>query len=154
MLLNDSNLLTSTELRDYFLLFQEGKVFWGAFDEVLLKNYWCDWNKVILTPIVFRIIFWNKIKYAWKIFSLEQNIIDLDIYKDLLEAENLLLLMSYLIKDYLQKQFKWIKNDMTYREIALCIWDKQFVVSERIRQLLVWLCNDLVIILEKNNIYE
>jgi len=149
--INDSNLLTTTKLKEFFVSFPEWKVFWSSIEEVFFKNYWNNWDKLILTPIVFEInVNWKR-TYAWKLITLDnKNTLSIDIYEWLLEADNLLLLMSYLIKDYLQKMFGWITNEMTFKEIALLLWDKQFVVWERIRQLLVTLCNDLEYILDKN----
>jgi len=151
--ISDSNLLDQTQLREFFQDSQEWKVFWGSFEEVLMKNYGSNWKKMILTPIVFEININNTKKYAWKLVSLEENT-NYDIYEWLFEADNLLLLMSYLIKDYLQKMFKGITSEMNFKEIALILWDKQFVVWERIRQLLIWLCNDLEKVLYKYNAHE
>jgi len=150
----DSNLLTARQLQEYFLSVPYWKVFWGSFEEVFLKNYWNNSCKEILTPVVFKIVISWKAMYVWKLITLnDKKNINFNIEWSL-EAKNLLLLMSYLVKDYLQDLFSEIDSEMTFKEIALIFWDRQFIVGERVRQLFVSLCNDLAKILDEENIYE
>ena len=119
---DESSLISNTTLREYFVKTQEWKVFWNSFQDVCLKNYWTKKNKSILTPIVFKIEDGENTKYAWKMITLVNNWIECDIYSDLHESTNLVLLMSYLIKHEIEKRFSCINTWMWFKEISLIIW--------------------------------
>jgi len=151
---NESNLISNTSLKDYFISTQEWRVFWNSFEDVYLKNYWTKEDKSILTPIIFKIEDGNNITYAWKMVTLSNNWIDFDIFSNLQESTNLLLLMSYLIKKEMESMFTCINDSMWYKEISLSLSDKQFMVSERVRQIYSKLCEDMSILLDKNKFNE
>lgn len=142
-----SKLIEPTELAEYFQTSKEWRVFWTSFSEVFFKNYWNVDNKDYLTPIIFKIDTDKGVKFAWKITSLWADSIEVDLYKDLYESESLLLLMSCIVRDYLETKFQDFWN-MNFKEIALTLWDKQFIVWERVRQMLTRLCWELQVLLD------
>ena len=148
--INTSNLISNTTLRDYFISTKDGKIFWSSFEDVYLKNYGSSENKSILTPIVFKVEDKLGTRYAWKMITLVDDNADLDIFSNLHESPNLILLMSYLIKKEMERKFSCINESMWFKEISLSLSDKQFMVWERVRQIYSKLCIDISNLLDKN----
>jgi hypothetical protein len=150
----DIKLLEPKDLKKYFESTNDWKAFWHSLEELFYKNYWenWDWDKEYFTPIIFIINSnWNK-NYAWKLIKL-WIWIEVDMYTGLEEAEDIILLFSYLIKNYLRDEYKLWTN-LNLKEIALSISDKKFIEWERVRQILKKLIESLNILLDKHKYNE
>lgn len=150
---DESNLLPNSTLREYFIWTSEWSSFWKSFEEAFINSSW-RWNKAISIPIIFRIEEKGITTFAWKIVVANKNSIDFDIFSDLHESTNLLLLMSYLIKNHIETKFKKGDSWMWFKEISLSLSDTKMMTGERIRQIYSSLCNDIGVLLTKNKLDE
>lgn len=128
------NLLEITDIYEKLEDNPEWKAFWDSLVKLLNKSEPNSRTAKIFYPcfIIFEIEKNDKTSYAWKIIPAWSTEVEVDIYKWLLESNNLLFLLADLTRSYLYWYDETLKN-LSFPEIALLLSDRKVVVSEAIR---------------------